>query len=498
MKTEKSIGIWIRVSTEDQAQGDSPEHHEQRARLYAQSKGWNVTKTYHLEAVSGKSVMDHPEAKRMLLDVKNGTITGLIFSKLARLARNTRQLLDFADHFNLHGADLISLQEAIDTSTPAGRLFYTIIAAMSQWEREEIASRVQASVPIRAKLGKSLGGQAPFGYSWNGKELVINEKEAPIRKLMYELYLEFKRRKTVATELNKRGHRTRNGSHFSDTTVERLLRDPMAKGIRRANYTKSTGDGKHWVTKPSADWVLTACPAIVTEELWQSCNSILDAQSGARQPRGKVSPHLFTGLLYCTCGGKMYIAPRSSKYLCTECKKTQIPKDDVEELYYGELKGFLLSKDDLPTFQARGQSAIQGMEEEKELLATERGKIKSDMDKLVDLHLKGEIPKGGFKSYYDPLDERLTQIDSSLLQIDGQLDYLKVQLLNGEYILSNAENLYEKWPTMLRDEKRKVVEDLTKSIEIGDGEITIHFLNAPDILQNEQNSQHNPKDSYSL
>jgi len=106
MSESKKVGIWIRVSTDMQVKEESPVHHEARARYYTQAKGWQVMEVYKLDAVSGKSVIGHPEAKRMLADIRSGHITGLVFSKLARLARSTKELLEFAEIFRHENADL--------------------------------------------------------------------------------------------------------------------------------------------------------------------------------------------------------------------------------------------------------------------------------------------------------------------------------------------------------------------------------------------------------
>ena len=207
----------------------------------------------------------------MLADIKRRHITGLIFSKLARLARNTKELLEFSEYFRDHNADLVSLQDNIDTSTPSGRMFYTFQAAQAQWEREEIADRQKASILIRAKLGKTINGRAPYGYQWKDRKLVIQPDEAPVRRKMYELYLQYQRKGTVAKLLNAAGHRTREGFLFHDCGITRTLTCPSAKGVYYFNRTRKTGPWEG-TEKPEEEWGKTECEPIVPEDLWNQVN----------------------------------------------------------------------------------------------------------------------------------------------------------------------------------------------------------------------------------
>jgi len=494
MEKAKPVGIWVRVSTEDQAKGESPEHHEKRARFYAESKGWQVKEVYRLEAVSGKSVMNHPETQRMLQDIKTGYITGLIFSKLARLARNTKELLEFSEIFKEHGADLISLQESIDTSTPAGRLFYTMIAAMAQWEREEIAERVAASVPIRAKLGKSLGGQAPLGYQWKDRKLVPDPKEAPVRKLIYELFLEHRRKKTVARILNEAGYRTRKGAKFSDTTIGRLLRDPTAKGIHRANYTKSLGENKKWVLKPKEEWVFTKVKPIVSEELWNQCNAILDEQEKKNKRPARKARHLFTGIVFCICGQKMYVPSNTPKYTCYKCRN-KIREDDLEEVFHHQLKSFFFSPSEIESYLNKADKVIKEKEELLNTLSKEKRKIQQEMDKTYKLYIDDHITTEGFGKRYKPLEERFKQIEDKIPELQAEIDFLKIQYLSSDQILNETKNLYSRWAELTSEEKRKIVENITEKITVGKEDVTINLCYLPSPPEVTSSWQRNLRDS---
>lgn len=483
----KRIGIWIRVSTDDQAKGDSPKHHEARARQYADLKGWTVCEVYDLAGVSGKAVMEHPEAKRMLVDIRRGHISGLVFSKLARLTRNARELMDFSDIFRQHNADLISLQENIDTSTPAGRLFFNIVAVMAQWEREEIGDRVKASIRTRAQMFKPLNGKVAFGYQWKDKKLAPHPEEAPVRKLIYELFAEHGRMKTVARILNERGYRTRDGSKFSDTTIGRLIQDTTAKGTHRANFTKRVADDKPWALKPEHEWVLNAVEPIVTEELWQKCNDLLEARKTKLVRPAKRPAHLFAGLTLCECGKKMYVPTNTPKYVCTSCRN-KIPIVDLEGHFLDELKGHLVSPEKVADYLRGANASISEKAQLLEALRKEHQKAKQEADQTYRLYLDGGLTVAQFKDIFQPLDARKHQIEEEIPRIEAELDLVKVNGLTTEHIMAEANDLHSRWPKMTAEGKRGMVELLVKTITVGkeDIHLSLYYIPSFEELTNRQ------------
>lgn len=478
----KRIGIWLRVSTEDQVKGESPEHHEARARAYATAKEWAVVEVYRLDAFSGKSVKHHPEARRMLADVRRGHITGLVFSKLARLARNTKELLEFADEFRASDADLISLQEAIDTSTAAGRLFYTIIGATGQWEREETAERVAASVPVRAKMGKPLGGKAVFGYHWVEGKLIPHPDEAPIRRLIYELFLEHKRSRTVARILNERGYRTSSGGKFSANSVSRLITDTTAKGVRTANRCKSRGDGQRWDLKPEKDWVQVPVEAIVPVELWEECNTIRrETGSKYKKHRGRKPTYLFAGFLLCgNCAttAKMYRQTGWNKYRCYKCTN-KIAEDDLESIFLDQVAEFLVSDEKVEQMLDDSRKAIEDRQRLADGLVKDRKGLGARSDTLIDLYQKGGIDLDEFKRRNDPIKLRLSEIEIELAKIENESRSLVADTNAKRKALADGTRLREEWPRMNFDQKRRIVECMVDHIRIAGDEITLNLNYLP-------------------
>lgn len=411
---------------------------------------------------------------RMPANIKRDHITGLVFSKLARLSRNRRELEDFSDYFNKHDADLISLSEAIDTSTAGGRMFFHLLGVFAQWEREEITERVNASVLTRAKLGKSINGTSPYGYEWKDRKLVIKPAEAAVRKKAFELFLLHRRKGKVANLLNAAGYRTRGGVLWHDSQVYRILTCPSAKGIYYFNRMRQLEKSWQTVPKPENEWGKVECEPIVSEAIWNQVNQIIEEHTKNWKRPGPSPVHLFGGLAQCACGNKMYVRAGSPKYVCRKCCN-KIPIVDLEAIFHEEMKGFFAQSERIAEHL---QQADRNLVEKTALLETHKRAIQAvreEMHQTHQLYLHKQISGDGFRDLYAPAEERLNQLQTELPKIEAEVDFLRVNKLSADDILHEANSLYDQWPKMLVESKRKIAESLVEKIVIGESEIDITF-----------------------
>ena len=271
------------------------------------------------------------------------------------------------------------------------------------------------------------------------------------------------------------------------------MRDSTAKGVHRANYTQRLTD-KKWDFKPENQWVLTKVKPIVSEELWEQCNQILDEQKKTRKPPGRKAVHLFTGFAYCHCGEKMYVPSNSPKYICYKCRN-KISITDLEEIFHHQLKGFFFSPEEISKYLEEADNVIKEKQELLAALTEEKGKVQKEMDKTYKLYIDDQISKAGFGKRYKPMEERLSQIDEQIPALEGQIDYLKNQYLSKDEILHEARDLYSRWPKLERKEKRQIIENITENIIIGQKDITINLCYLPSLSKMMAEKERSRRDS---
>lgn len=449
--------------------------------MYCELHGWCPVEVYDLSGVSGKTVIDHPEAQRMLSDLASGHINGLIFSRLARLARNTRELLEIADRFRDTGAALISISENLDTSTPAGQLMYTLFGALAEWERAEISARVAASVPIRAAAGKPTGGKGPWGYRWentpDGKRLAIDQAAAETIRQIFSIAIEEKGNiRRTAERLNAMGLRTRNGAQFVNTGLKRLIDDPVYVGRKRANYAKSTGDGKHWTPKPETEWVYHDVPPIINQDQWDKIRSFrISRQAGCNMTAPpKESKYLFGSVLWCQCGTKMYMyhalkASGEVVYRCRKCHR-KVQETNIAAMMQEALEAVIIKPESLvPINQNHGEDP-ETLRSQGRTLIGEAEKLQKKKAALFDLATIDPIVKKELVEQLRDLVDRIESLHAEALRLGERADQIELAQAGYGPLLEQAAKLSDLWPSLAYDEQRRVINQMFERIECRDHE----------------------------
>lgn len=311
--------LYVRVSTDEQAQeGYSISAQKKKLEAYCLSQGWEPIGFYVDDGYSAKD-LNRPEMKRLLKHVKDGIIDCVLVYRLDRLTRSVLDLYKLLEIFEDHDCKFKSATEVYDTTTAMGRMFITIVAALAQWERENLGERVRMGMQEKARQGKWTVSTPPFGYDLNeDSTLSINEGEAMTVQKIFDRYISGKGMNNIAIYLNKKGFFTKNNSRWTSATIGYVLDNPVYKGTLRYNYR---------VNKENYFETDNAVPAIVSEDTFIKAQAIKEKRK-AVHPRAATSEFIFSGLIKCKrCGspligkyGESYKGNKVRTYLCSNRK----------------------------------------------------------------------------------------------------------------------------------------------------------------------------------
>ncbi|MDO4982984.1 MAG: recombinase family protein [Eubacteriales bacterium] len=307
---------------------------------------------YEDEGFSGGN-LNRPDFKRMMEAAKEHKFKAVVVYRLDRISRNISDFAGLIQELGKLEIDFVSIREQFDTATPMGRAMMYIASVFSQLERETIAERIRDNMRELAKTGRWLGGITPTGYTSeavqsitiDGKtkkicKLKLLNEEAEIVRLIYDLYIETDSLTKTEGELIRRGIKTKNDNLYTRFSIKSILQNPVyliadndayeyfisagtdlfsgkeafdeAHGIMAYNRTAQE-KGKATEYLPTSEWIVSVGlhKGLIPGKTWVKVQQSLERNKSKAYRKPRNNEALLTGLLYCSCGNRMY--PKLSK-----------------------------------------------------------------------------------------------------------------------------------------------------------------------------------------
>lgn len=222
---------YLRVSTEDQAEGSSLPDQKNVIYGYAQTQGIDRfgVQLYSDAGVSARiPLKDRPEGKRLMAQVAPGDT--IVAAKMDRIFRSARDALETVDHFKTQGVHLVLFDMGITPVTAdegMSRMFFTMLAAFAEFERTRIRERMLQGKVSKTRNGGHIGGEAPYGWRVEGEgreaRLVEVEAEQEVIRMVRERMAERTYTNGITAKvLNEHGLLNRSGKPFATYQVQRI------------------------------------------------------------------------------------------------------------------------------------------------------------------------------------------------------------------------------------------------------------------------------------
>jgi site-specific DNA recombinase len=501
---DKFIAGYTRVSTEMQVDHDSLTNQEERIKAYALAKGreYRIYKDPGVSAVASC----RPMFGQMLADIKAGLIDTVVVSKLDRLIRSLKDLINLLEYFQKHNVNLVSLTETLDFSTAFGRFGLQLLGAVAELERGITSERVASDMKGRANRGKWNGGIVSFGFKWVPKQktIEVNVGEAAVVKKIFNCYLRLKSFRGVVHYLNSSGYKTRTGRAWSSTTIKRILRNPQYCGTMTYNKRYNFGSTSRPRALKEHMFIQDVFQPIISKEIFQETSVILREQIRI-PPRVMNSQYLLTGLVRCgVCGygmnGCTYHDIRKpgrifSYYKCKQhaemgksvCPGNTIKKQELDDLIINELKSFVVNsaklKDKIKDFEDEFNEETQPLIARFKLLQAKAGNIEGRIAKIFELYEDALITQDEFSMRKSNIEKEKELTEKEIIEIESKLQ--EKPNVGFSVTLDNIKNLADVFDELNIYEKKELLRTIIAEIRVWKHEVEYDLYGYPDVISYE-------------
>lgn len=456
----KSAGIYIRVSTFDQArEGFSLREQEERLKEFCKFKRYNIYKVYQDAGISAKNDK-RPAYQEMIEDVKKGNINVIVALKLDRLTRSVYDIEKLMKFVNDYECDIDCMADESNTTTSNGRMVMRIMTSVSQNEIEKCSERTKFGMAGAIKNGH-IPNRTRLGFKRENKKLVPDPLTKDIIVRIFDLYLEGKSHQAIANIYNK--EKVLGKTNWYDSTIQKILSNELYKG----DYV----NGKR--TKHPTYYENVIEP-IVSKEKWESCQ--YQKLRNARHYE-RTATYLFTNKLkFSKCGnflgGHATTKTNGKKYYYYKCNtcKTYFNEIDIEK----ELKAFMLElakQDDLinnyytPFIKSK-------LEDKTEDYKKEIKDLDKQLDRIKTAYIKGVVKLEDFDKEIKHIEYQKSDLEKrqkeqkqyELLSFTLN-DLLIIQDMQEIEFYTNPDVL-NNWSNKPKEEKQKIIGKYIDNITI--------------------------------
>ena len=457
MNEEKKIaGIYIRVSTEDQArEGFSLPEQEKRLKAMCEYKGYEIYKVYKDAGISAKTGNHRPAFEELKEDIKNKKCNTIVVLKLDRLTRSVYDWENIMKFLEENNAYLDCANDDINTTNANGRMVARLLTTVSQNEIERTSERTKVGLAGAIKVG-NIPNKAPFGYKHINKKLVVDpiKKDEVIR--IFNLYYEGNSYQTISNIYNE--EKVFGKTNWCDSTILRILENEIYKG-----------DYVHGKKTNHPTYYENVVEPLVSKELWEECQ-VQKRKNSRNYKRDK--EYLFLQKLRCPKCNRILGGNATRKkngkvyyyYQCNTCKIT-IKEPKIEETIKTLLADILeydnvVNEFFLPVLKSK-------IDNPKEELSKELKKLNSKKERIKKAYIDSLFTEEEFKEETKIIEEQTELINSKLLEneqaeqlnftIDDILLKRDMDFINKVKLPISYYAFNENWDLLDRETKADIV-----------------------------------------